>query len=102
MINLLLWLSMLFLIFRIQEYSTHRGRYLVTGVAIFFIPLLLFSFFLTSPYPSEIRRRRADIAAEKHSQYADCIRAGPSTDTENKQRITYLQLMSPTPPAALL
>ncbi len=71
MTNLLLWLTMIYLIFRVQEYSIHRSRYLVITWTIFMIPLLIFLFLLLSPYPLELRRRRIEVAAKKHSKYID-------------------------------
>src|ERR1700733_2097399 len=58
----MLWLSMLYTVFRIAEYSTHRGYFLAATCVIFAIPLSIACFLLMTPYPRFWRRRLIEVS----------------------------------------
>lgn len=68
-INLLLWISMLYTVFKINDEATNRAFYMVGSWTIFGIPLLAIVVLLFSPYPNTLRTRRRKLATMRPSQY---------------------------------
>ena len=68
-INLLLWISMLYTVFKINDEATNRALYMVGSWTIFGIPLLAIVVLLFSPYPNTLRKRRTKLATMRPSQY---------------------------------
>lgn len=68
-INFLLWLSMLYTVFRIDDDATHRVLYIVGSWVIFGIPLLAIVVLLFSPYPDTLRTTRQKLAIMRPSRY---------------------------------
>jgi hypothetical protein len=64
--NVLLWISLIYAITRIDDYSSpHKHMYLAIPWIILGIPLVVFLYGLLTPYPSWLRRKREEISAEK-------------------------------------
>ena len=65
--NLLLWLSMLYVVFRISDYASHsqRSYYLAMSWIIFTIPLLIILWLLITPYPDILKKTRTAVGERR-------------------------------------
>jgi hypothetical protein len=65
MANLLLWVSMLYTVIRVNDYATERRMFIAKGLVILMIPLAIVVLFLISPYTTLLKYRRAAIGEDK-------------------------------------
>lgn len=61
MMNLSLWISMLYAVLKINDYAIRRQYYNTTWWLIFIIPLLAFMFLLLSPCRNYLKKIRTDF-----------------------------------------
>ena len=61
-VNVLLWLSLLYVVFRLADYDNDRGAYLSDVWPIFCIPLVVMVYLSFSPWPAALRALRSGLA----------------------------------------